>query len=319
MDGIRIVLAALLPGIIATAACRQSSRYYRQMEIETTTLTVKLSDPFPGLYFGASGDYFFQFVSSDGRSTLDHDETSGEEPETIRYSAFFLDAQNHIQTRTKYQELLRGPFGTVYAKTTYFYADEYREKWTDFETAPYMNDLRHEPARTIVETHVEATRQLSAVSVIRIVRAPPEYLIASANYAPDGHLESLSVNGSKRGDWVHTNYIPNPGNAFQVGRMIGDRPATRELFGLPAVFPVAEYLKVRVSPFGPSDFPRIMDAVNFHYERNRWVVQDVFDAEIQATRRVLAYKVTREDQVLDPIDRQRLFGQFPYTRKHIIQ
>jgi hypothetical protein len=303
-----LLASVLLP------ACKQRTNYYRHMMIDPATLTIRLTDWFPGLYFGADGVYYWQFLHTDGRVSIDHFEKTSRRLQAIRYNAFFLDPQNRLITRTKYQELLQGPFGQIYAKTTYFYADMYGEKWTDFETAPYLNDVGSEPAQIVEKTPEEAIRQLSAVSVIRVFRAPPEFLIACANYSPDGYLESLSVHGSKGGDWVHTNYLGGTGRGFQVGRSIGDRPETRELFGLPREFPLVQYQSKRESPFAATRYPGAMDVVNFHHQRNRWVEQDLFPADGPRSHRCLIFKVTPEDRTLEPIDNQRLFGQFPYTR-----
>ena len=299
------------------AGCKQRSEYYRKMEIDSKALTVRLLEPFPGLYFGASGAFYFKFTSAYGRYTIDHFEKADKSAKSVRYNAFFVDPQDRLITRSKYHELLHGSFGTVFARTTYFYADEYGEKWTDFETAPYMNDVGSEPPQVMVEPPGGLPRTLSAVSVVRVVRAAPEFLIACANYAPDGHLESLSVHGARGSDWIHTNHLGSAARGFQAGRSIGDRPETREQFGLPREFPVTSYQLKRESPFASTRYPRVLDAVNFHYERDRWVEQDIFPAEGLPSRRYLAFKVTPEDQALEPVDRQRLFGQFPYTREGI--
>jgi len=302
---------------LSFSGCQQRTQYFREMEIDPKTLTVKVNDSFLGLYFGASGVYYFKFLSTDGRYTIDHYEWPDKQSKAVRYNAFFVDAQNRLITRTKYHELLRGPFGTVSAQTTYFYAEQYGEKWTDFETALYMNDIGSEPGRELADAPPHLPQTVSAVSVIRVFKAAPEYVVVSANYAPDGYLESLSVHGSKGGNWIHTNYLDGSARGFQVGRSIGDRPETRAQFGLPREFPIAEYASKREPPFAATSFPNVLDVVNFHYQRDLWVEQDLFPAGGPHAHRYLVFKVTPEDETLEPIDSHRLFGQFPYTRTWI--
>lgn len=150
--------------------------------------------------------------------------------------------------------------------------------------------------------------------MVRIFRAAPEFLIASANYAPDGHLESLHLNGSEHGEWVHTNTIRPLYPGMDVATMIGDRPRTREMFGIPEVFPIQQYLRGTPLPFGKSSFAKFTDAVNLHYNRNRWVRQDLFLASGAHERRYLTYRITSADEILASIDDSRSFGQFPWTR-----
>ncbi len=47
---------------------------------------------------------------------------------------------------------------------------------------------------------VDRPGELSAITIVRVFRAPPEFMVVCATYGPDGHLFTLSVNGSKRGN-----------------------------------------------------------------------------------------------------------------------
>jgi len=291
--------------VVAEVSCARNTANYRTMHIDPKTLKVQLEGNLPSLS-NPTTDYFFRFGISGGRYTVDHFGPG----QKIRYDAFFVNADDSIVTRTKYQVLLSGPFGTVYAETTYYYASEYTGQSTQFFTVPYSNKVGHEPFQ-IASSLPSTPRTLSAISIVRVFSAAPEFLIVSANYAPDGHLEALHVNGSENGDWVHSNTVHSLYPELDVATSIGDRPRTREIFGLPERFPVERYIHTGSPPFEKTNFARFSDVVNMHYDRNRWVQQDAFLADGAHQIRFLTYKITDADEELASIDNSRAFGQVP--------
>jgi hypothetical protein len=304
-----VLAYVLLAGISCQISCTRRTANFEKMEIDPTTMKVQLRNELPWPNPPAS-DHYFRFPISDGRYLIDHFGAAGK----VRYNAFFVGADDAIYTKTKYQILLSGPFGRVYAESTYFYPPYYKDQPTQFFSVLYMNGLGCEPFQVVSTLPASETLRLSAISVIRVFPAPPEFLVVSANYAPDGHLESLHVNGSKHGDWVHSNEIHGLYPDIEVATMIGDRPKTRERFGIPATFPVKHYHHNQSDVFQDVDLKSALDVVNYHYERNRWVRQDSFLPEGAAETRFLTYVNTSEDKVLEPVDGALLFGQFPYTR-----
>jgi hypothetical protein len=298
--------------ILAVACASCSSRLianFGAMEIDPATLKVELKNELP-LLDAPKSDYYVRFRHSDGRYSVDHFATG----QKIRYDFFFVNADNSLITRTKYQVLLSGSFGTVYAQTTYFYAAAYAGQGTEFFTAPYSNDVGHEPFQLINALPSSEKLTLSAISVIRIFRAAPDFLIVSANYAPDGHLESFHLNGSEKGNWVHSNVVHSLYPELEVATMIGDGPKTRERFGIPVAFPLQQYLHEKSHPFKAVIFKSVMDTVNLHYDRNHYVRQDTFLPNGAIQTRYLTYRLTSEDKLLAPIDTLPSFGQFPWTR-----
>jgi hypothetical protein len=253
-------------------------------------------------------DYYFRFVISPERYTVDHFGLGAK----VSYDSFMVGFDSLI-TRTKYQVLLSGPFGTVYAHTTYFYGPEYKGQSTEFMTVLYMNGAGSEPFQLIPALPTTDNLPLSAISVVRIFQAPPEFLVVSANYAPDGYLESLHVNGAKHGDWVHSNEVAALYPRLEVATMIGDRPQTREHFGLPSQFPIQRYPGSSDKIFAKGETKSMLDVVNLHYDRNRWVRQDSFLPDGSHSTRFLTYAVTEEEKILEPIDKTRTFGLFPYV------
>jgi hypothetical protein len=298
----------LLAGISFQLCCARHMANYANMEIDPKTLKVQLRNelPFPG---SPTSDYYFRFQLSGGRYTVDHFAPGGK----VRYNAFWVNADDTISDKTKYQVLLSGPFGTVYAESDYFYDSYYKGQPTTFSSVPYFNDVRSEPFQLASALPATENLRLNAISVIRIFHAPPEFLIVSANYSPDGRLESLHVNGAKHGDWVHSNEVRSLYPDLDVATLSADWPGTRERFGIPAAFPVQEYQRSPANIFHPVKLNDALDVVNFHYERNRWVRQDSFLPDGTRQTRFLTYLKTHEDEILEPIDSSRQFGEFQPT------
>lgn len=304
----------ILAGVSLNLACgRPLTQNFRSMHVDQKTLKVHLDavlrgEPAPG------SDYYSCLVNvtKPGRYTVEHRRAGS----SYIYNYFFVEPADFLYSRDKWQVLLSGPFGTVYAHSTYFYASE---SPTSFAVVLYLNGSGGEPFQLLPSSPAADNLTLSGISVVRIFQAPPGFLVVSANYAPDGHLESLHVNGSKQGEWVHSNELRPLYPDVEVATMIGDRPRTRERFGLPAAFPVGLYFKPATgerpaSVFRPVGLRSSMDVVNLHYDRNRWVRQDSFLPDGTRSTRFLVYTVTDEDRVLERIDNAKLFGQFPYTR-----
>ena len=264
----------------------------------------ELSSPGP-----PDSDYYFRSPINKGYS-VDHFGPGGK----ILYNSFVVGSDDTVHAKTKHQVLLSGAFGTVYAESTYFYPPFYKDQPTEFFTVLYFKgNGGAEPFQLVPALPSAETPCLSGISVIRIFHAPPEFLVISANYAPDGHLESLHVNGSEHGEWMHSNEIHGLYPALDVATMIGDRPKTREHFGIPAEFPV-KYHHTWSDVFQRVDLQSAMDVVNLHYERNLWVQQDTFLPDGAIQTRFLTYVKTSEDEALRHVDDALLFGQFPYTR-----
>jgi hypothetical protein len=284
--------------------------WFGSMRVDPVTLGMWVGDEIPEPKHPTS-DYYFQFPYASGDYSVAH---YGTGDQTICYNYFEVRPDNRLITRFKRQVLLAGEFGTVYGESTYFYDPMYAGQANEFFTVSNMNGVGVEPFRVAPALPAGTNLSLDAVSVIRVFREAPEFLIVSANYAPDGHLESLHVNGAKHGDWVHSNEIKALYPDLGVATMIGDRPQTREHFGLPATFPTRQYLQKPANTFARVALNSVMDVINLHYDRNRWVRQESFLPDGTRSVRFLTYVITEEDKALDPVDNSRMFGRFSYTR-----
>lgn len=288
--------------------------YYRGVRIDPVSLMVQLDEPIPGSA-APTGSYYHRWRAGQRGATISHFEKKVDAAPPVLYNRLEVDVDGRVIARSKSQLLLEGPFGRILAQTRYFYSEDSGDQATEFFTVPDYYGNPHEPAQILDQPPAGVPRNLSAISLVRIFRAPPEYLIVSVNYASDGNLESLHVNGTKDGKWVHSSQVAPPDRSFEVATMIGDRPGTRARFGLPRLFPIKQYLS-QPQPVWPAvDLPPVLEAVHLHYERNRWVRQDVFFPDGTRQSRFLLFAKKPEDEQLEPLDEQRVFGQFPRTRR----
>jgi hypothetical protein len=236
-------------------------------------------------------DYHWPFYRADGHCSLDHYDTSAPNSPRIRYNSFDLDKHNRITTRSKYQLLLRGDFGSIYSDTTYFYSDTYENKDISFYVHAYSNDLESEPPQ-ILQTHNFDQSRLWAISIIRIFKTSSGYLLPVATYAPDGSFISLSVNNSTDGDCKLGGNV-----SFVADKRL-------QQFGFPERFPVQDYINGK-GPFTPTTLISEFDCINFHYDRNRVVKQVLRQGDSSEKLRFLTYKISPEDSALEDIDTTR--------------
>jgi hypothetical protein len=284
--------------------------FYRTMDIDPQSLLVTFSDLLPN-HCETCGPFYWPFTGQTGDYSVDHYDGKQPYPHRVRYNAFAVSAENRLGSRTKYQELLHGLFGTVYAQTQFLYGSTSGYRGIKFYAYLYANEAEHEPPQIIAElpgTHLE----LSAITLVRVFRSPPEYIVLIAQYAPDGYLEFLSVDGAKDGNWVHRSELQSLDESLGLGT--GDQTKNRIRFGFPERFPVADYLKKAQPVWKVAAVPSTLDVVNLHYERNRWVRQDSFSRRGKETR-FLTYAVTPQDLMLEPIDKIMPFGPFISSRK----
>jgi hypothetical protein len=90
-------------------------------------------------------------------------------------------------------------------------------------------------------------------------------------------------------------------------------------FGFPASFSIAAY---QANPTWQSPLGTLLSyltVVNFHYNRNRWVRQDVFvDGDTEPGKhqtRFLEYQLTAQDSMLETADRTLPWGGIDRRRE----
>ncbi|HEY1758479.1 MAG TPA: hypothetical protein VGG72_24120 [Bryobacteraceae bacterium] len=215
-----------------------------------------------------------------------------------RLGFFHLSPDLKLLSREKTQELFSWPNGQVFATIRYGYDTTYGPASMIFEVRPSRGEIQHEPA-TIAMSLSSAANELSAISVVRAFRSASGETVAVATYSP-AHGDLLNVTGD-------------------MSPRVGISMKTWVAFGFPASFSIAAY---QANPTWQSPLGTLLSyltVVNFHYNRNRWVRQDVFvDGDTEPGKhqtRFLEYQLTAQDSMLETADRTLPWGGIDRRRE----
>jgi hypothetical protein len=253
---------------------------------------------------------YLRLKDNRGRYWIDHfghaSEDADRRRERVHYNMFLASPNHELLYRSKRQLLLSGEFGHVYADTMYYYGREYGDQAISFHVLASLRNMLFEPGTEVPS--LPAGLSLDAISLVRVFRHAPGFLVVSADYHPSGGLRAFHVNAVKDGEWTNL-----PDAAREAGMpigvtTIGDRSPQRAALGFPAVFRTAEYLQTPRPVWESIGDKEEVNVVNLHYARNRWLVQHVFEAGSLSETRTLRFAVTREDEVLESIDAPRPFA-----------
>lgn len=302
--------------VLLATGCRGGYRtaigHYRTVELDLTSLELRVSG---SLGSRSPGHRAFRRLSDAyGRHHISDCEPYRRDEAQVCYNVFFLDTNHRLVYRSKQLRLLSGPYGTVYGLVRYYYAERYGKN--SLETRSWFNGIRQ--VLPVVSDRVDDIEKmpLSAVSVVRVFRAEPEFLIASSNYSSDGHLYALHVYGAKDGECVHSSELPRRyDKEFIHDTRIGDDKKTREYFGIPGRFPIAAFLDESSAPFAQVELDSVLDVVNLHYDESRVVRQVAYGPHQGRTTSFLTFPQTKEDEALRSRDRERGFADIAHTRK----
>jgi hypothetical protein len=296
---LQVVILAVLS--LTSTACQPVTENFQAIKIAPDTLEMKLEGPLPLL---PAPDHDFYQIFRGNSTSVAH---LGPEGSSISYNAFEIDRDGKLITRSKTQVLSQGPYGTIFAQSTYYYGPQYNHQPTDFHVELYFNEGSHEPAKRVAA--ITGLNTLSAISLVRVFKAAPGYLVACATYDAAGRLLVISINGSKGGNWVHSNDVASLYPDLDVATIYVDRPKTRQYFGLPEDFPITKYLKAPYNVGQRTGLESFTDIVSLHYQRNRYLLQDVFKPDGTRESNFLTYTITSEDRQLEAVDAAIKFGR----------
>ena len=224
-----------------------------------------------------------------------------------RHDAIVLDLDHKLQSRTKHHLLRRGPFGSIYANHEYFYGEEHGHQPNQLTASSYSHAQGHDEPRIVGAPPEGSCRDLLGISIVRIFNHPPEYIVASTDYAPSGGMRALHVNGAKGGDWVHSNDVAKHANdGFEVATLLRDSPKTRAYFGLPQSLANAKDAAPPDFVWPETAVPSESDVMYFHYAGGC-----VAEWERQASgyrTRWLIFPTTPVDRALGKLDLRRGFA-----------
>jgi hypothetical protein len=270
--------------------------YFRVMEIDPSTRAVTFHDPIPGVAW-PSGEFFAPFTNQTGDYTVDH--LDGKQ----RFSFFWISHSGILSYRTKIQQLVSGPFGSIYAWTNFFYsAHEIR-----FHARAHASTMAHELPQVVSGLPNDHDPLLDAISIIRVFPAGPGFIVVTAQYSPEGLLDDVVLDGTRDSDWIHPNDIDKLDQGLEASSFSPDDYIKyQKKFGLPRKVQVADLLAGALQQ-GAADRPSTLTVVNFHYDRNLWIRQDSIPSSGARSTRFLTYRVAAQDRALEATDRELAF------------
>jgi hypothetical protein len=209
-------------------------------------------------------------------------------------SLYLETGQDQILDRTvKTDEILRGPFGTINAVKECFYTRPIQSGFGSVSVEFNGNDKEHElPSE--VPNPTEGLPPLTSLSLVRIFRTGPEYVIISANYERDGSLGSV---GFGSGTAIYR--TPDP----QVNEIVrkGLDPELKK-YGIPAHIDVEKYLLSRQIPLPAVAFAQEKNVMHAFYGFGKLIRQDELkDGVIVASRWLQPLVTEEEKETLNPL------------------
>jgi hypothetical protein len=250
----------------------------------------------------ASRRHFFRFKTQFGNEISDCDARVRNSPQAC-YNLFNVDHAGKVLGRTKYLEIMRAPFGTIYSHVHYEYRPDV--KMADRETPVRFpnvvttfvhrnSDLRYVPAQERAG-FAPTDKPLSAISTVRVFQSNGKTFAVSANYSKDGHRYQITADDG-------STLIGSGGNNQAVE------------FGIPDNFPIADYLRMPTNPFLATAADVRQDVVILHYDESYEVRRDVLFPGRPVISTFLVFPQTHEDVMLRSIDGTRDFAEIDHTR-----
>ena len=289
------ILIASLLGIVLSCG-KPISPYFAKLEISADLHLIPshpLSTPPNG------GPFYSIFYAATGLTMIDHlQQVPGAKSPTLLLS---LEAnRNQVLDNTfKSFQLLSGRFGTIYADKVCIFNRPTESNWSYVSVHSYFNGPSTEvPAE--LPRPPETLPPLTSLSLVRVFRAFPEYLVVVGNYEPNGELGSLHIDGAKGGNWVHSNYVPAAKDGF-VQRIPKDRSLDALVrYGIPAHIDIQGYLRSRRFQLPTVSLAQEMAILNQHFGYNSLIRQDELNGGDIASSRLLQPSHTDEENTLNP-------------------
>ena len=242
--------------------------------------------------------YVFDHLGT-GLTTIDHFQKEPGAESPVRRLYLETDTNQVLDRTVKTFQILKGPFGAVYAEKSCFYTRPIESTYSFVSVYSYFK-------HPIVEVPPELSRgpeslpPLTSLSLIRVFRAPPEYLVVVANYEPNGEVGSLHIDGAKDGDWLHSSFVPASGISF-VHRMPNDHSSDAlRKYGIPERIDVEVFLRSHQIPLATISLPEEVVVLNLHYGYNAVIQQNELVDGATVRVRFLQPSVTEEETVLNP-------------------
>jgi hypothetical protein len=303
-----LTAAAILaqqPATSPAAPAATSPYYFRELKIDSGLhLILTGGINLPNFQEPDAGSYYAPF-SGAFVTSVDHRE---KKPGAVaRERSLYLETgQDQVLDRTvKTDEILRGPFGAINAVKECFYTRPIENGFGSVSVEFNGNDVEHELPSEI-SSPPEGLPALTSLSLVRIFRTGPEYVIVSANHEQDGSLGSLDFGSAKDGHPGGTGPFgtavyrtPDP-QVNEIVRKGLDPDLTK--YGIPANIDVEKYLLSRTMALPAVALAQEKNVMNEFYGFGKFIRQDELKEDAIVASRWLQPSVTKEEkETLNPL------------------
>ena len=307
----RLILATLILGVASSHVTSRAFREYCTTlkidgELHLTPSEIVSKEPSVGSF------YIFDHLST-GLTTVDHFQKKSARETPVRLLYLETDRSQVLDRTVKTIEILRGRFGSVYADKTCFYTRPVEQKWSTVSVHSYFKSAINEIPSEFTSGPEVLLPPLTSLSLVRIFRASPEYLIVAANYEPTGELGSLHIDGAKDGDWLHSSFVPAASEGFvhRIKKDLGSEALKK--YGIPDRIDLQAYLRMHRIPLEPVSLRVEITVLNEHYGYDRVIRQDELKDGSSISSRFLQSSFTDEERILNPrcelrFNQQRALG-----------
>jgi hypothetical protein len=273
------------------------------MEIDPGSRITRLSDEVPnGSPTVECFQQFMQQFQQQTRSFVERVIPVGERKPGLRPEAFYLNADGIVSQRRKFQELFSVEGTPLVAESSYQYPEPgYGDGSIGFSVRAETTSIRRELPKTIDQLPLSA-QPLDVITIMRISKFRRIDVAAIATYSATGELFNVVVDPTKAGS-----YFPSSAKPQTLDDAVQE---SINQFGFPLTFVVDEFQAKPTPLYERSDKPAALTVVGFHYARNRWVQQYVFDlsgAQSKPQMRVLEFRYSAQDDSLRFFDKTLMF------------
>jgi hypothetical protein len=285
-----LVLVALLPSL------QGEMKTYLKMEIDPGSRVVRLFDEHPISGGVPTVEYFEQFLQQfrgQIRSSVDRVIPGKGHQLASRAEAFYIDPDGTLTSRRRFQEVFSIAGTSLVAESSYQYLGPvYAVPSISFAVRVDGASIRSEQPK-IVDELPDSAKPLNGLTVIRISKLRGVDVAAIATYTEGGELFNVAVDPLKSGV-----YLPQPAKPQTMDDVIQESIYE---FGFPVKLAVDAFQRKPTPVYQRSDTPAPLTVVSFHYARNHWVQQYIFDPSGTGTgpsSRLLEFPYTAEDESL---------------------
>jgi hypothetical protein len=191
----------------------------------------------------------------------------------------------------KEDEILTGPFGTVYVEKTCFFN---RPVASNFSHVTVMVGSNKDLSRPEIPIQLPAGTKdmppLTSLSLVRVFQNDAGFVVVSANYESSGGLGSLNIGETKDGYLI-------PGSDSTSFRVDSKNPLV-EKYGIPLRIDVQQYLNSRRLSLPNVALRQEITIVNQHFGFDKLIRQDQLEDSAVVSSRYLRPSVTKEEETL---------------------